>query len=90
MTLNPEIIKTEIKHYKLNHFNEQKTQSNSTVDVGQRDWNIDVTNIITKSYDRWDEVDANNNIIKKGDEFNHYVYGSITNGRRHKKPCVIQ
>ena len=84
VTLNPEIIKTEIKHYKLNHFDEQKTQSNSTVDVGQRDWTIDVTNVITKSYDRWDEVDANNNIIKKGNEFNSNVYGSITDGSRHQ------
>ena len=91
VTLNPEIIKTEIKHYKLNHFDEQKTQSNSTVDVGQRDWTIDVTNVITKSYDRWDEVDANNNIIKKGNEFNSNVYGSITDGSRHQNhSCPLQ
>ena len=91
VTLNPEIIKTEIKHYKLNHFDEQKTQSNSTVDVGQRDWTIDVTNVITKSYDRWDEVYANNNIIKKGNEFNSNVYGSITDGSRHQNhSCRFQ
>ena len=84
VTLNPEIIKTETKYYKLNHFVENKSKYDSTVDIGQSNWDIDVTNIITKTYDRWDEVDINNNIIKKGNEFNVNVDGKITNGKRHE------
>ena len=50
----------------MNHFVENKSKYDSTVDIGQSNYDIDVTNIITKTYDRWDEVDINNNIIKKG------------------------
>ena len=91
MTLNPTIIKTETKYYKLNHYSESKSKSDSTVDEGERSWNINVTNTIIKSYDRWDEVDANNNIIKKGDEFNVKADSYISNGIRHKqfRGCLI-
>ena len=68
----------------MNHFVENKSKYDSTVDIGQSNWDIDVTNIITKTYDRWDEVDINNNIIKKGNEFNVNVDGNITNGKRHE------
>ena len=84
MTLNPEIIKTETKYYKLNHYSESKSKSDSTVDEGQRSWDINVTNTITKSYDSWDEIDANNNVIKKGDEINVKVDANISNGIRHR------
>ena len=60
-------------------------------DPRDSNWNISVINTTTKSYDRWDEVDANNNIIKKGNEFNSNVYGSITDGSRHQNHrCPIQ
>ena len=87
ITLNPHIIKTETKYYKLNHYTETKSVGNSTVDEGQRDWTIDVTNNITKSYDSWDEVDINDNIINKGAEFNSNVNSYISNGYRHKNGC---
>lgn len=89
ITLNPHIIKTETKYFKLNHYTETKSVGNSTVDEGQRDWTIDVTNNITKSYDSWDEVDINDNIINKGAEFNSNVNSYISNGYRHKNGCVI-
>ena len=82
VTLNPEIIKTETKYYKLNHYSESKSKSDSTVDEGERSWDINVTNTIIKSYDSWDEIDANNNIIKKGDEFNVKADSYISNGTR--------
>jgi len=45
-----------------------------------------------KSYDRWEEVDENNNIINKGDEFNFTTDGYITGGSRRENrifhPCV--
>jgi len=84
ITLNPKIIKNETKYYKLNHYSENDSFCDSTVDEGQRDWTIDVTNTVTKSYDRWDEVDENNNIINKGQEFNIKVNGKISGGYRHK------
>ena len=87
VTLNPKIIKTETKYYKLNHYSENKSKSDSTVDEGQRSWTIDVTNTITKSYDRWDEVDINNNIINKGSEININVDGKISGGYRHENGC---
>ena len=87
VTLNPKIIKTETKYYKLNHYSENKSKSDSTVDEGQRSWTIDVTNTITKSYDRWDEVDINNNIINKGNEININVDGKISGGYRHENGC---
>ena len=87
MTLNPRVIKTETKYYKLNHYSENKSKSDSTVDEGQRSWTIDVTNTITKSYDRWDEVDINNNIINKGNEININVDGKISGGYRHENGC---
>jgi hypothetical protein len=85
VTLNPKIIKTETKYYKLNHYSENKSKSDSTVDEGQRSWTIDVTNTITKSYDRWDEIDSNNNIINKGQEFNTQIDCKISNGDRVKE-----
>ena len=87
VTLNPKVIKTETKYYKLNHYSENKSKSDSTVDEGQRSWTIDVTNTITKSYDRWDEVDINNNIINKGNEININVDGKISGGYRHENGC---
>ena len=87
VTLNPKVIKTETKYYKLNHYSENKSKSDSTVDEGQRSWTIDVTNTITKSYDRWDEVDINNNIINKGSEININVDGKISGGYRHENGC---
>ena len=87
VTLNPKIIKTETKYYKLNHYSENKSKSDSIVDEGQRSWTIDVTNTITKSYDRWDEVDINNNIINKGNEININVDGKISGGYRHENGC---
>jgi hypothetical protein len=87
VTLNPKIIKTETKYYKLNHYSENKSKPDSTVDEGQRSWTIDVTNTITKSYDRWDEVDINNNIINKGNEININVDGKISGGYRHENGC---
>jgi hypothetical protein len=87
VTLNPKIIKTETKYYKLNHYSENKSKSDSIVDEGQRSWTIDVTNTITKSYDRWDEVDINNNIINKGSEININVDGKISGGYRHENGC---
>ena len=35
LSLIPEIIKTETKYYKLNHFVENKSKYDSTVDIGQ-------------------------------------------------------
>jgi len=87
VTLNPKVIKTETKYYKLNHYSENKSKSDSTVDEGQRSWTIDVINTITKSYDRWDEVDINNNIINKGNEININVDGKISGGYRHENGC---
>ena len=87
VTLNPKIIKTETKYYKLNHYTENKSKSDSTVDEGQRSWTIDVTNTITKSYDRWDEVDINNNIINKEKKININVDGKIEGGYRHENGC---
>jgi hypothetical protein len=87
VTLNPKVIKTETKYYKLNHYSENKSKSDSTIDEGQRSWTIDVTNTITKSYDRWDEVDINNNIINKGNEININVDGKISGGYRHENGC---
>ena len=84
MTLNPEIIKTETKYYKLNHYSESKSKTDSTVDQRERNWDINVTNTIIKSYDSWDEIDANNNIIKKGDEFNVKADSYISNGTRQR------
>jgi len=88
VTLNPKVIKTETKYYKLNHYSENKSKSDSTVDEGQRSWTIDVINTITKSYDRWDEVDINNNIINKGNEININVDGKISGGYRHENECL--
>ena len=91
VTLDPKII-IQTKFYKLNHYSESTSKYVSTVDEGQRNWDINATNIITKSYDRWDEVDENNNIINKGDEFNFTTDGYITGGSRRENriipPCI--
>ena len=85
-TLNPEIINVETKNYKLNHFTETKYKSDSTRDEGDGNWDIVVTTIMTKSYDRWDEVDNENNIINKGEEFNITTDSKISNGKRSHRP----
>ena len=91
VTLNPQIIKNETKTYKLNHYNEQNSKSDSTIDQYDRVWTIDVTNTLTKSYDSWDEVDENNNIINKGQEINVVADAKISGGKRHQNPpnCPI-
>ena len=88
VTLNPEICKIETKLYKLNHFTENVSKSDSTPMTGEPYWKVVVTNTLTKSYDRWDEIDANNNIINKGQEFNINTDCKISNGDRVKE-CYI-
>lgn len=90
VTLTPEItIKT--KYYKLNHFNETKSSRQSTLDEYDRQWIIVTTVTTTKSFDRWDEIDNNNNIINKGEEININIYSSIGEGKREKNGrCPLQ
>ena len=88
VTLNPEIFKTETKFYKLNHFTENTSKGDSTPMNGEPYWKVVVTNTLTKSYDRWDEIDSNNNIINKGQEFNIKIDCKISNGERVKE-CYI-
>ena len=52
---------------------------------GEPYWKVVVTNQITKSYDRWDEIDSNNNIINKGQDFNIKIDCKISNGDRVKE-----
>ena len=69
LQLDPEVIKVETKHYKLNHF------SNSW---NETDYIFREYKTITRSFDRWDEVDNNGNIIKMGNEFNIYTDSRVT------------
>ena len=84
ITLSPEISKIETKYYKLNHFNESKSNSETRDDPRDRNWNISVTNTTTKSYDRWDEIDDQENIINKGEEINVVENNNITNIDRYE------
>ena len=84
ITLSPEISKIETKYYKLNHFNESKSNSETRDDPRDRNWNISVTNTTTKSYDRWDEIDDQENIINKGEEINVVENNNITDINRYE------
>ena len=82
--LEPKIIKTETKIFKLNHFDETKSESDGTNDINDSSYNISVLKTITKSYDRWDEVDEKDNIINKGQEINVNVNTQISRGERYR------
>ena len=84
ITLTPEISKIETKYYKLNHFNESKSNSRTMRDPRDSNWNISVINTTTKSYDRWDEIDDQENIINKGEEINVVENNNITNIDRYE------
>ena len=53
-------------------------------DPRDRNWNISVTNTTTKSYDRWDEIDDQENIINKGEEINVVENNNITDINRYE------
>ena len=88
INLEPKIIKTETKIFKLNHFVETTSHRATTVDKGQSSWDINVLLTKNKSYDRWDEVDEKDNIINKGLEINSDVYSQISDGYRQQN-CHI-
>ena len=87
--LEPKILTTETKIFKLNHFDETKSESDGTNDINDSSYNISVLKTITKSYDRWDEVDEKDNIINKGQEINVNVNTQISRGERYRNPFSI-
>ena len=69
INIDPKIIKVETKYYKLNHFSEDRSET---------DYSCGQYKTITTSFDRWDEVDKNGNILKVGNMFNTYSDSRVT------------